>query len=312
MSKLKSMKSIYTKCYTDEEFENGEMNAPGKKFNLDHYDKVINAKKSRKGYYIDNEGSKRVLFILMKKVINKKLQDEATHSFMDLSKKKNYNRGLASGKPEGSKTVRHLVDGQSMSINSSTSNIAGYFDRPLRNHKKFFQTNVVCRQTAFTKNNIELWEGALPFIQKCSALYKKRGGKYYERQEEEYNKIKKEIRIPKTVFTTVTLNYNWRTACHKDTGDYSKGLGNLAVTGRDFEGCYLGFPQFKICIKVEPGDFLLMDVHQWHCNTEMNLLKPDGFRISYVLYLREHMSKCENYRKIENEEYYEQKVENNN
>ena len=84
---------------------------------------------------------------------------------------------------------------------------------------------------------------------------------------------------------------------------------NLAVTGRDFAGCYLGFPQFKICLKVEPGDFLLMDVHQWHCNTEMELLKPDGFRISYVLYLREHMSKCANHRVIENTHYYEQKIE---
>lgn len=300
--------SAYEKSYTDEEFEK-ELNAPGRKFGLDHYNIIINAKNMRKGYHIDDTGKKKVLFILMKNVINEKLQDMATTSFKDLAKKKNYNRGLASGKPEGSKTVRHTKDGQSMSINSSTSNIAGYYDRPNRQHKSSFATNVACRKTAFTKNNIELWENALPFIQKCSEMYERKGGHYYNEQKEEFDKIKKDMRIPNTVFTTVTVNYNWRTACHKDTGDYSKGLGNLAVTGRDFEGCYLGFPQFKICIKVEPGDFLLMDVHQWHCNTEMNLLKPDGFRISYVLYLREHMSKCENYRKVENEEYYEQKVE---
>ena len=301
--------TIYTKCYTDDEFENGTINAPGKKFYLDHYTHVIDASKQKTGYHINAEGEKKVLFILMKKVITEKLQSDATRSFMNLSKKKNYNRGLASGKPEGSKTVRHLVDGHSMSINSSTSNIAGYYDRPLRTHKKHFKTNVACRQTAFTKNNIELWERALPFIQKCSMLYKLKGGVYYETQLQEYQKINTNMRIPKTVFTTVTLNHNWRTSCHKDTGDYSKGLGNLAVTGRDFSGCYLGFPQFKICIKVEPGDFLLMDVHQWHCNTEMTLLKPDGFRISYVLYLREHMAKCKNHRLIEEEEYYEQKIE---
>lgn len=301
--------NIYEKKYTDEEFEKGEMDAPGRKFGLDHYDQVIDAKKVKKGYYIDENGNKKVLFVLMKKVINNKLQEDATHSFKDLSKKKNYNRGLASGKPEGSKTVRHMVDGHSMSINSSTSNIAGFYDRPIRMHKKYFKTDVACRQTAFTKNSMELWENAIPFIQRCSALYKKYGGKYYETQLKEYNKIKKDMRIPDTVFTTVTLNYNWRTSCHKDTGDYSKGLGNLAVTGRDFAGCYLGFPQFKICLKVEPGDFLLMDVHQWHCNTEMELLKPDGFRISYVLYLREHMSKCANHRVIENVHYYEQKIE---
>ena len=307
---------IYEKKYSDIDFEkngihtkHGVITGPGRQFDLDHYDKVINATKMKTGYWRDDNGNKKTLFMLMKKVISQELQDIATDSFKDLAKKKNYNRGLASGKPEGSDKVRHLIDGHSMSINSSTSNIAGFYDRPDRRHKKNFKTNIACRKTAFTKNNMQLWEDGIPFIQRCSYLYMTHGGQYYTTQLEEYKKIKPSIKIPNTVFTTVTVNYNWRTACHKDTGDYSKGLGNLAVTGNNFEGCYLGFPQFKICIKVEPGDFLLMDVHQWHCNTEMELLQPDGFRISYVLYLREHMSKCEVYNNVSNEEYYEQKIE---
>ena len=166
---------IYEKKYSDIDFEkngidtkHGRITGPGRQFDLDHYEDIINAKRSKTGFYIDNDGKKKVLFILMKKVISQDLQDVATRSFKDLAKKKNYNRGLASGKPEGSDTVRHLVDGQSMSINSSTSNIAGYYDRPDRRHKKNFKTNIACRKTAFTKNNITLWEEALPFIQKCS------------------------------------------------------------------------------------------------------------------------------------------------
>ena len=75
--------NVYEKKYTDEEFEKGEMDAPGRKFGLDHYDKVIDTKKVKKGYYIDENGNKKVLFVLMKKVINKKLQEDATHSFKD-------------------------------------------------------------------------------------------------------------------------------------------------------------------------------------------------------------------------------------
>ena len=63
--------NIYEKKYTDEEFEKGEMDAPGRKFGLDHYDKVIDTKTVKKGYYIDENGKKKVLFVLMKKVINR-------------------------------------------------------------------------------------------------------------------------------------------------------------------------------------------------------------------------------------------------
>lgn len=292
--------SLFSKKYSDEDFKEF---GPGMVFDLDYYDTIIDA--NQDGFYIDdNTNEKKILFRLRKNTISKKLQEQATNSFMNLAKRKSHNRGMASGKVEGSNRVREMINGQSQSKKSSTSNIAGYYDRPDRIHRGHFKTNVACRKTAFTKNNMPLWENGLPFIQRCSYLYKKLGGKYYKRQAYEYDKIHPEMKIPSTVFTTVTVNYNWRTACHTDTGDYSQGLGNLIVTGKNFEGCYLGFPQFKVCVKVEPGDFLLMDVHQYHCNTELKLLTDDGYRISYVLYLREHMSRCKKKKQVGSYEYY--------
>jgi len=293
-------RNVYEKKYSDYEFNKF---GPGSKFELSHYDTVIDS--NSHGYYFDVITRKyKTLFKLCKKKINQRLQDQATSSFRKLAQKTSANRGFASGKPEGSKVVRIMKDGQSMSLVKSNSNIAGFYDKPDRRHKKHFKTDVACRKTAFNHHNLDLWETGLPFIQKCSNLYRKYGRKYHDIQQLEYDRIEHDYKIPDTVFTTVTVNYNWRTSCHKDTGDYSKGLGNLIVTGQDFDGCYLGFPQFKVCIKVEPGDFLLMDVHQWHCNTEMTLLKPDGFRISYVLYLREHMSQCKKEKQIDDLKYY--------
>ena len=117
-----------------------------------------------------------------------------------------------------------------------------------------------------------------------------------------YGSIDKSIKIPKTVFTTVTSNYNWRTACHTDAGDFSGGLGNLVVVGNSFTGGYIGFPQFKLLIKIKPGDFLLMDVHQYHCNTKLKVC-GDGFRLSFVMYIREDMKLCKRVKKIENTRY---------
>lgn len=318
MSKKTHITRGIKKELTDEEFNK---DAAGKFFDLPHYTTILNHTKNERtqydrfeGYYIDEDGKEKVLYNLMKNVIPTKLQNEAIESFKSLANAQSANRGLAAGKPEGSTTARFKDKyGQSVAMKSRSS-IAGYYDKPLREHKKYLKSDVACRETAFTKNNFDKWKIGLPFIQKCSDIYKQNGDDYYDRQKKEMKKIPKEMKIPKTVFTTVTINFNNRTACHKDVGDYSKGLGNLIVVGK-FEGAYLGFPQFKTCLRVQPGDFLLMDVHQWHCNTELILPKEVDkdldFRMSFVLYLREEMSKCKNKHEIEGMNYILPKIEKN-
>ena len=306
------------KKFTDEEFNK---DAAGKFFDLSYYTTLLNHNEEERtqynrfeGYYINEDGKEKVLYKLMKNVIPTKLQNKSIESFKSLANAQSANRGLAAGKPEGSTTSRFKDKyGQSVALKSRSS-IAGYYDKPLREHKEYLKSDVACRETAFTKNNFDKWKIGLPFIKKCSDIYKQNGDDYYDRQKREMKKIPKEMKIPKTVFTTVTINFNNRTACHKDVGDYNKGLGNLIVVGK-FEGAYLGFPQFKTCLRVQPGDFLLMDVHQWHCNTELILPKKVNkdldFRMSFVLYLREEMSKCKIKHEIEGTNYILPEVEKN-
>ena len=275
-------------------------NGMGKNFDEKYYDFIIDSDSD--GYY-NSEGNVKVLFKFRKNLINKKYSSIATESFLDLSKKKHSNRGLAAGIPKGQSNARHTTETGQSEASYIASNISGYFDRPLREHRGILGTIKACRTTSFTLNNIDLWNNGLLFIQKVSKLYKRFGGTYYSTQEAEYNKIKPTLRIPKTVFTTVTSNYNWRTACHKDAGDYSGGLGNLVVVGENFEGGYLGFPQFKVLIKIKPGDFLLMDVHQYHCNTNIKTV-GDGYRLSFVMYIREDMKLCKTKKKIDETDYH--------
>ena len=104
-----------------------------------------------------------------------------------------------------------------------------------------------------------------------------------------------EFVIDKTAFSTVTINYNWRTALHKDAGDLKEGYGNLVVLEEGkYTGGYTGFPQYGVCVDVRHGDFLAMDVHEWHCNTEIKAISKDYTRLSLVAYLRENMLRCKN------------------
>ena len=68
----------------------------------------------------------------------------------------------------------------------------------------------------------------------------------------------------------MTINHNWRTALHKDAGDLKEGFGNLVVLEEGkYKGGETGFPQYGVCVDVRQGDFLAMDVHEWHCNTKL-------------------------------------------
>lgn len=113
--------------------------------------------------------------------------------------------------------------------------------------------------------------------------------------------------VSNTVFTTITTNYNWRTATHEDRGDFEGGLGNLVVTGDEkWTGGYLGFPEFRLAINLRKGDFLLMDVHQWHCNTPLKL--NGGFRLSFVCYARKNMQFCTEKKVVDGDVYWYKKT----
>ena len=82
-------------------------------------------------------------------------------------------------------------------------------------------------------------------------------------------------------------------------GDYMDGIGNLSVVEKGkYPGGCLGFPQFgikgkgRINVDVRTGDFLVMDVHQWHCNTKIEPKSDDYTRLSIVAYLRDKMINC--------------------
>ena len=113
-----------------------------------------------------------------------------------------------------------------------------------------------------------------------------------------------EFQINNTAYSTITVNYNWRTAAHCDSGDLDEGFGNLIILEKaksEFTGKmilvvlkmvlkvdYLGFPRWGVCVDCRQGDFLAMDVHEYHSNTPID---GDG-RLSVVCYLRKKMINC--------------------
>ena len=156
-----------------------------------------------------------------------------------------------------------------------------------------------------------------PLIQRIDKIFKKLIPDAHQRQLERAD-TKPHLKIPKTCFSTVTINRNFRTALHRDAGDFKGGFGNLTVVERGkYHGGYTLLPQYGFGINIRNNNFCAMDVHQWHSNTPIYETEEDRVfnetldldyhdnpavgteglykkytRISFVCYLREKISKC--------------------
>lgn len=193
-------------------------------------------------------------------------------------------RGAASG----SSHKRIRKDGSVSNItvgNKVESGSVGYMDKSAMIH--------YCRKTAFAKKYFEEFKAGIPFVQYVDKLYKELCPEHYARQKAIALGTNRNYIIGDTTFTTVTVNKNFRTAVHQDSGDFREGFGNLIVYREgNWGGGYFVLPEYGVAIDLQNTDVLFADVHKWHGNTEFTNTDPDWLRISFVLYYREYMYQC--------------------
>jgi hypothetical protein len=208
---------------------------------------------------------------------------------------------------------QYMQDGKvsTMRVNNNVlSSVLGYFEQT-----PFM--GLPCRLTSYTQQFYKKYLAGIPYLQAISSQFKRLFPGPYARQLAAA-KATGGYQIADTAFSSLTINRNFRTALHKDAGDYSQGFGNLTVVERgSYHGGYTLFPQYGVGFDVRTGDFLGMDVHQWHCNTAMYETAEDKkanktlaplfkesaaivsgtnvpyTRISFVCYLREKLDACD-------------------
>ena len=279
-------------------------------------------------YYLDENGEEKLLLKYRKNALSDNDIKLGWNCYKDLAKPSR-GRGASAGPIDPENTYwkkRNLVktnkwstsylkpDGtpSKMRVNNQVfSNPIGFFAE----NKNFCE--LPCRLTHFTRTNFEKYNEGIPFLQEIDKMYKKLTPEHHKRQLDRANK-KPQLKIKDTAFSTITINRNFRTALHRDAGDYSEGFGNLTVIERGkYQGGYTIFPQFGIAIDVRNNDYLAMDVHQWHSNTEIyeteedkkyNESIPKAYkdnievgtigidklytRLTFVCYLRENLINC--------------------
>ena len=286
-------------------------------------------------YYIDETtGNKKLLFKFRKNVIPNEICSRAYNALETHAKHKNSNRGAAAGKLSLKKLPKYVgsvIKADKFRIfyktkggiitkdnvgNIASSNIAGYYDKPDRNayhkrnkihktKKRYSHSNTIatdihgvpmCRMTKFTRDEPAKWKCVVPLVAEVNTQYKKLVPELYNKQYTRASMVP-QFQIENTAYSTITVNYDWRTSIHKDKNDYDEGFGNLTVLEKaksghpdckGYTGGYIAFPKFGVCIDIRQTDALAMDVHQYHANTE---IIGEG-RLSVVCYLRKKMIDC--------------------
>lgn len=264
------LKRIYTDAEAEKKFH--------KKFLTDNDYKVLITEDT--DAYNSNG---QLLFKFRKGVIPFDVLKSGYESFKN-SIERTEGRGAASG----SSHKRILKDGTISKItvgNYVESGNVGYMDAAAM--------VPYCRKTAFARQYFDQFKEGIPFVKQIDKLYEELCPAHYARQVAIARATNRNYVIDDTSFTTITVNKNFTTAVHKDSGDYQQGFGNLCVYREGhYEGSYFCLPEYEVAIDMQSTDMLFVDVHRWHGNTPFRNQSPDFLRISFVMYYRENMITC--------------------
>ena len=169
------------------------------------------------------------------------------------------NRAVAAGSPslrrlksDGTLSKRRGIARNVLKVlkaQGAAHGMIGYFDSSGRHFRK----------TPLTRKHPEMLAGNKRLIHLIDGLYKKHLPTFYANQRAVIENAP-QWRLWQTVFTTIYIAKNFRTAFHPDTGNLP-GMSALMPMGK-FTGGELVLPRWRIAFAFKPGDLLFFDSRQ--------------------------------------------------
>jgi hypothetical protein len=214
---------------------------------------------------------------------------EPAHAVLKKYNVKTDNRSTAAGiKSAKRKRVDGSLGGSGMRVPRGwevVSGIMGNFERTVR--------MPYCHHCSFNQHNPDKFAQIIPTLVCCTKLFQHYIPDRYAVQMGYVNRTHPDFVIPNTAYTTITVNKNFRTACHKDAGDLAAGFSNMLVlSDGEWTGANLVLPRWKVGVELRHNDFIMFDAHEWHGNTQQIKVSNNASRVSVVMYYREKMVHC--------------------
>jgi hypothetical protein len=294
----------------------------GRFYDISHYDTIISSKEKEYQYGFNDRGE--VLFCLIRDAISQENREKYRDAIRTVSRSKTKNRGKSAGPcdlkyfpPKAvalcDKLGNEFTDGQprysvyykeesGKVVNRCQSNqvrcgVAGHFEKI---------AGLPCRKVGFSNKNPLKHEILIDLAKEIEEVHRTRCETSYKYHREKADECPAELLFKDTIYSTMTLNYDFRTACHSDKGDLVGGLSTLTILEdcpENYTGFYLGLPEYKIAFDIRDGDTLIFNAHEKHANTEykvltdrlpVDTLTKENYagRIAIVCYLRDKLNRC--------------------
>lgn len=195
------------------------------------------------------------------------------------------NRGTASGvsklrvRKDGSISKTHIGE----TVNSG---VLGFYDR--------YPRIPFCRKCAWNQQNPEKFMTMLPLFREVSEAFRQNWPEKWEVQSEVVKKTNSDFVIWGTVFTTVTVNKNYRTAAHRDPRNLKDSISTmLVIHDGKLSGGELILPELDLALRFRNGDLVWFENQKlYHGNAPIVRLGSKAQRCSLVFYFREKMTEC--------------------
>jgi hypothetical protein len=142
-----------------------------------------------------------------------------------------------------------------------------------------------CHKTPLSIRRPEMLDQHQRLIKRVDELYAQHLPSLYGRQRAEVEQVPC-WHLSDTVFTTIYIIKNLRTAYHTDSGNLEGVMSAMMPMG-EFIGGELILARWRVAIAYRPGDLLFFDPQQLHGN-----LPFDGERISAVFYCERRIADC--------------------
>jgi len=199
------------------------------------------------------------------------------------------NRGVANGtgtvdyiRKDGTKSKTKKIP-KGYEIHSG---IIGYYDR--------YPRTPYCRKCAWNLDAPEKFEAMIPFFQEVDRVHELLDPEGYWLQKEWADKTNEDFIIKGTIYTSVTVNKNFRTAAHFDAKNLDKSSSAMVLIREGkFNGGHLVLPEWRIAVQLDTSDVVVFKAQEeLHGNTKIIPLSKNYQRCTLVHYYRKGMIHC--------------------
>lgn len=246
--------------------------------NQTHYDELLNEDVTVNGP--DGE----LIFILLKRALSASAVASAWKAVEDWNPLSPL-RALAKGQKQqylykdGKKT--NYIKDRTYCI----SGVMGYFDR--------FPTTPCCRPCAFNAGDPDKWALMGPLSREVADLHMFHDPMAKNVYSDFRSRTHPDWLIPKTPYTTITMNKNFQTWPHKDGKNLAATCPMTIIRKGKYNGGQLVFPEWRLAVNLDTTDLMMfMNSKEWHGNTRITGMTEGYVRSSFIWYCRKNMTDC--------------------